>query len=94
MVVAHLLVNIVHGLAHGELRVGLAPVASIFVIVVVLVFPLIAMGLLLDSQETTRRHSSVAFDVRIIAIRFVSPFPGCELRSHLLAAFGWMGLHV
>jgi hypothetical protein len=46
MVVAHLLVNIVHGLAHGELRVGLAPVASIFVIVVVLVFPLIAMGLL------------------------------------------------
>ena len=46
IVVAHLLVNIVHGLAHRELRVGLAPLASIFVIVVVLVFPLIAMGLL------------------------------------------------
>jgi len=46
IVFAHLLVNIVHGLAHRELRVGLAPLASIFVIVVVLVFPLIAMGLL------------------------------------------------
>jgi hypothetical protein len=46
IVVAHLLVNIVHGLAHRELRVGLAPPASIFVIVVVLIFPLIAMALL------------------------------------------------
>ncbi len=45
IVVAHLLVNIVHGLAHRELRVGLAPLDSIFVIVVVLIFPLIAMGL-------------------------------------------------
>jgi hypothetical protein len=42
IVVAHLLVNIVHGLAHRELRVGLAPLAAIFVIVVVLVSPLIA----------------------------------------------------
>jgi hypothetical protein len=46
IVVAHLLVNIVHGLAHRELRVGLAPPASIFVIVVVLISPLIAMALL------------------------------------------------
>jgi hypothetical protein len=46
IVAAHLLVNIVHGLAHRELHVGLVPLASIFVIVVVLVFPLIAMGLL------------------------------------------------
>ena len=45
IVVAHLLVNIVHGLAHRELRVGLAPLASIFVIVVVLIFPLIATAL-------------------------------------------------
>jgi hypothetical protein len=43
---AHLLVNIAHGLAHRELRVGLAPLDSIFVIVVVLIFPLIAAGLL------------------------------------------------
>ncbi len=46
IVVAHLLVNIVHGLAHRELRVGLALLDSIFVIVVVLIFPLIAGGLL------------------------------------------------
>ena len=46
VIVAHLLGNIVHGLTHRELHVGLAPLASIFVIVVVLVFPLIAMGLL------------------------------------------------
>ena len=44
IVVAHLLVNLVHGLAHRELHVGLAPLDSMFVIVVVLVFPLIAMG--------------------------------------------------
>ena len=46
IVVAHLLVNIVHGLAHRELHIGLAPVASIFVIVVVLISPLIAMALI------------------------------------------------
>jgi hypothetical protein len=44
IVVAHLLVNIVHGLAHRELHVGLAPLASIFVIMVVLISPLIAMA--------------------------------------------------
>jgi hypothetical protein len=46
IVVAHLFVNIVHGLAHRELRVGLPPTGSVFVIVVVLIFPLIAMTLL------------------------------------------------
>jgi hypothetical protein len=51
IVVAHLLVNIVHGLAHRELRVGLAPLASIFVIVVVLVFPLIATGLVWTAKK-------------------------------------------
>ncbi len=51
IVVAHLLVNIVHGLAHSELHVGLAPLASIFVIVVVLVFPLIATGLLWTAKK-------------------------------------------
>jgi hypothetical protein len=45
IVVAHLLVNIAHGIAHRELRVGLDPPASIFVIVVVLVSPLFAMAL-------------------------------------------------
>src|SRR5216683_7548816 len=51
IVVAHLLVNIVHGLTHRELRVGLAPLASIFVIVIVLVFPLIATVLLWTAKK-------------------------------------------
>lgn len=51
IVVAHLLVNIVHGLAHSDLRVGLAPLDSIFVIVVVLVFPLIAMGFVWTAKK-------------------------------------------
>jgi hypothetical protein len=51
IVVAHLLVNIVHGLAHRELHVGIAALASIFVIVVVLVFPLIATGLLWTAKK-------------------------------------------
>ncbi len=51
IVVAHLLVNIVHGLANRELRVGLAPLDSIVVIVVVLLFPLIAMGLLWTAKK-------------------------------------------
>jgi hypothetical protein len=45
IVVAHLLVAIVHGSAHQVLRIGLTPTASIFVIVVVLILPLIAAGL-------------------------------------------------
>ena len=45
IVVAHLIVNIVHGLAHRNLGVGQAPMDSIFVVVVILILPLIAMGL-------------------------------------------------
>jgi hypothetical protein len=51
IVVAHLLVNMVHGLAHRELSVGLAPPASIFVILVVLIFPLIAAALLWTTKK-------------------------------------------
>jgi hypothetical protein len=46
IVVAHLLINIVHGVAHQVLRVGLSPLGSIFVIAVVLISPLIAAGML------------------------------------------------
>jgi hypothetical protein len=74
IVVAHLLVNI----AHRELQVGLDPPASMFVIVVVLVCPLLALALVWFSQETTRTHSLVAFNVRIAAIRLVSPFSCCQ----------------
>ena len=46
IVLAHLLVNIAHGAAHRELGVGLSTLGSIFVIVVVLILPLVAMVLL------------------------------------------------
>ena len=51
IVAAHLLVNITHGLAHRELRVGLDPTDSIFVIVVVLVSPLLAMALVWATKK-------------------------------------------
>ena len=51
VVVAHLLVNIAHGLAHRELRVGLTPSGLVFVIVVVLIFPLLAMGLIWTAKK-------------------------------------------
>jgi hypothetical protein len=49
IVVAHLLVNIAHGLAHHELRVALP--ATMFVILVVLIAPLLAMGLLWTAEK-------------------------------------------
>jgi hypothetical protein len=51
IVVAHLLVNIAHGLAHRKLSVGLASLALIFVIVVVLILPLLAMGCLWTAKK-------------------------------------------
>jgi len=51
IVLAHLLVNIAHGLAHHELRVGLALPGTMFVIVVVLIAPLLAMGLLWTAEK-------------------------------------------
>jgi hypothetical protein len=48
---AHLLVNIAHGLAHRELRVGLPPTGSVFVILVVLILPLVAMALVWTVQK-------------------------------------------
>ena len=51
IVLAHLAVNIIHGAAHHELHVELGPSATIFVIVVILLCPLIAMVLLWASQE-------------------------------------------
>jgi hypothetical protein len=51
IVVAHLLVNIAHGLAHRELRVGLALAGTMFVVLVVLIAPLLAMGLLWTAKK-------------------------------------------
>ena len=45
VVVAHLFVNIAHGLAHHELAVDLALPPKVFVILVVLIAPLLALGL-------------------------------------------------
>ena len=51
IVVTHLLVNVVHGVAHDELRVGLPPSGSVFVIVVVLILPLVAMVLVWTAKK-------------------------------------------
>jgi hypothetical protein len=51
IVVVHLFVNIAHGLAHRELRIGLARLGSAFVVVVVLLFPMIAMGLVWTTKQ-------------------------------------------
>ena len=46
VIVLHLLVNLVHGLAHRELHISLTRPQEIFVVAVVLVGPLLAGGLL------------------------------------------------
>jgi len=50
IVVAHLLVNVLHGIAHLKLHVELDPGAKLFVIVFILILPLAAMVLLWASQ--------------------------------------------
>ena len=52
IVLAHLLVNIVHGAAHTHLHIELSPAGMAFVVVVILLCPLLAMFLL----WTTRRR--------------------------------------
>ena len=42
-VLVHLVVNVLHGRAHGELGVGLSAFQNIYVITVILIAPLIAM---------------------------------------------------
>ncbi len=51
LVVAHLFINIVHGAAHRELHVNLPPAAMLFVIIVILLGPLLALALLWTSQK-------------------------------------------
>ena len=48
---AHLMVNIIHGAAHHELGVELGPAAMLFVIGIILLCPLFAMALLWASQK-------------------------------------------
>ena len=51
IIVAHLLLSIAHGLAHLELHVGLVRPDVIFVILVVLLLPLVAMGLVWTAEK-------------------------------------------
>jgi len=45
VVLVHLVINVLHGRAHGELGVGLSAWQNIYVITVILIAPLIAMPL-------------------------------------------------
>ena len=51
LVVAHLLTNIAHGAAHRELHITLPPAGMLFVIIVILLCPLLALALLWTSQK-------------------------------------------
>ena len=51
LVLAHMLINIVHGAAHRELHVALPPAGMLFVIVVILLCPLLAVPLLWTPQN-------------------------------------------
>lgn len=46
VVLAHLLITIVHGIAHADLQIGLSVAQKLFVLLVINVCPLIAMALL------------------------------------------------
>jgi len=51
LVVAHLFINIVHGAAHQKLHVTLPPAGMLFVMIVILLAPLLALVLLWTSQK-------------------------------------------
>lgn len=46
VVLAHLLITIVHGMAHADLQIGLSMAQKLFVVLVINVCPLVAMALL------------------------------------------------
>jgi len=94
IVVAHLLVNIAHGLAHRELRVGLDPPASIFVTVVVLVSPLPALALVWTMRKRIGFSLLSLSMFGSLLFRLLSSFSGRQPRSHPFAALWWMGYHL
>lgn len=51
IVLAHLLVSMGHGFAHRQLRIDLTPLQSIFVTVVVVFLPLLAMALVWTARK-------------------------------------------
>lgn len=93
IVVAHLLVNIGHSLARRELQVGLAPLASISVIVVVLFSPLVAMALVRTAEKRLGLILLSLSMVGSLLFGFYHHFSGCQPRSCPFAASGCMGDH-
>jgi len=53
IVVCHAIVSLVHSVAHSELQIGLSPTETGFVLVVIGLCPLVAMGLLWTSWKTS-----------------------------------------
>jgi hypothetical protein len=51
IVLANLLVNLVHGAAHRAQRIGLSPAENLFVTVVIVAGPLLAMALLWTRRQ-------------------------------------------
>jgi hypothetical protein len=51
VVLAHLLITIVHGMAHADLHIGLSTPQKLFVLLVINVCPLIAMALLWTKHQ-------------------------------------------
>jgi len=51
IVLIHLLINVIHGVAHRDLDIKLSPSGSLFVIVVILILPLVAMVLLWTARK-------------------------------------------
>jgi hypothetical protein len=47
MIVVHLAVNVLHGVAHQRLAIEISPAENVFVVLVILIAPLVAGGLLL-----------------------------------------------
>jgi hypothetical protein len=61
-VVAHLVVNVLHGQAHMSLSVGLSPWQQVFVYVVILLMPLVALALVFT------RHSRLALWLLLVSM--------------------------
>ena len=54
VVVAHLIISLVHGMAHTEARIPMSTAANIFVIVVILAGPLVGLSLLWRFERAGR----------------------------------------
>ena len=51
IVLVHLLITIVHGMAHADLQIGLSTTQKLYVLLVINVCPLIAMALLWSKHQ-------------------------------------------